>query len=519
MRAMANENPNLVVYDIYLADDGAVSGTKQAVRCFLEHMQRECAGVGLEFKCVTLNPESHLRVPLGDAVGGLPAVDNMVAALDRLGFVQDPQVAFALLRQCLSSSARLTYYASCIEPGVVDYAAADEAMLRALERIVGQHLGEAARLQASLAVRDGGLGLRLMSVHGAAVYQDAKRRRSEWLREQVGKTADACGKSYSAAVVAGGVGQAPRDAKEKAGSAARDLDERRKKEWMRVCAGLGVDSLKQAKDVACPESGDWHSVVPCGALGTRMDPEAFRRCMAAHLGEVAVPEAVGGQAVCPRCSAEVAPDGRHLLGCAAERSTRHNSVRDALLNVLHASGAAVAVEQTVEAAVRKVGALQPLPPPKPAVSRPAVVSSSVAADARPIDLLAWHGALGPRAPSSAVALDVAIVSPFAGHASHGTDPDPDLALATAHDRKMRAAPELARAGIAFVPFILSVNGRMHDGAKQILALVAARWARHLAVPEAEARRMLRQRVSLAVHRGNGVQLQAAVVQAEAEFGG
>src|SRR4051812_37577827 len=84
-----------------------------------------------------------------------------------------------------------------------------------------------------------------------------------------------------------------------------------------------------------------------------MAPEVFRRALRNRLGlpNIVAAEGLGEQnedddgeasteppTTCTRCAMDMAPDPRHAVGCDGKRNTRHNAVRDVIINFVAESG-------------------------------------------------------------------------------------------------------------------------------------------------------------------------------------
>ena len=83
-----------------------------------------------------------------------------------------------------------------------------------------------------------------------------------------------------------------------------------------------------------PHSGDWLFALPISACGLRLDDEAVRVAVALRLGI-----ALGSAHIC-RCGANVDPSGVHSLTCrhAPGRAARHHALNDCIFRALGAAG-------------------------------------------------------------------------------------------------------------------------------------------------------------------------------------
>ena len=116
---------------------------------------------------------------LGSPIGSAEycqSISNKRAAkvqctLDAIGELPDPQVALALLRSCASFgklvfSARTTPF-DMHQEQLLKF---DNSVRKCFEEFTGLHPDDAQWIQASLATRVGGLGLRSLSRHSSAAY-------------------------------------------------------------------------------------------------------------------------------------------------------------------------------------------------------------------------------------------------------------------------------------------------------------------------------------------------------------
>src|SRR4051812_1559201 len=92
----------------------------------------------------TKNPNDHVRVPLGDnAKSG--RVKECAESLRKLGevLVDEPHVAYALLRTCAAPAVKLRLLARCRAD--IDWEDVDDQLRAAVSRIVGgsQRIGDA----------------------------------------------------------------------------------------------------------------------------------------------------------------------------------------------------------------------------------------------------------------------------------------------------------------------------------------------------------------------------------------
>ncbi len=163
-----------------------------------------------------------------------------------------------------------------------------------------------------------------------------------------------------------------------------------------------------------------------------------------------------GRLPCRACGHLVSADAAdaHALGCdaaAADRTRRHNEVRDHLLPLVAACDPRARVEQTLPSAgIDGEGLL------------------------RPADVLTSAAPL-PGCGAGLCALDVGVTGPFTAAALASTGHDPVVSY---ERRKVKQYKELcARDGWTYVPLVFSAFGRCGDGTSAVIdrfARIAAR---------------------------------------------
>ena len=97
------------------------------------------------------------------------------SCLDAIGELPDPQVALALLRSC-ASFGKMVFCARATPFDVhqEQLLAFDRAVRRCFEEFSGLHPDDTQWMQATLATKVGGLGLRSLSRHSSAAYLSSR---------------------------------------------------------------------------------------------------------------------------------------------------------------------------------------------------------------------------------------------------------------------------------------------------------------------------------------------------------
>jgi hypothetical protein len=209
----------------------------------------------------------------------------------------------------------------------------------------------------------------------------------------------------------------------------------------------------------------------------------------------------------PRCSAMMTPDNRHAVGCAAQRNTRHNAVRDVVAEYVGEAGKKCKLEQSFVQLARMTG-------------RDATEATRVHRDSdddedvgkcengeRPCDIVILHRISD--APTTVIAYDVTMALPdsskgVGGMRAHGgAGPDWQRAIRLARARKEKNRGRVQGLGAGYEPLVLSSNGRPDEETVKVLAGVAKDWALAHGCSPGDAMKILRVRISCATHRWNG----------------
>ena len=266
---------------------------------------------------------------------------DLARAVERLKLVAS-QDALILLRASFSAP-RVQHLLRC-SPSVSHEALAtfDELLRSALCHITNSVLSDNQWLQATLPVRDGGLGVRRvasLALHAYLASAASTLPLQDAILSSCTGTSDPISESYRAEWCAS-FGAAP---VEHAGKQST---------WDRP----GVQSVKtqlQADLVepchkaaflaaAAPHSGDWLAALPITACGLRLDDEAIRVAVDLRLGlALCVPHPCN-------CGAQVDARGVHAMVCkrAPGRVMRHQALNDIIARAFASAGVPVTKEPT-----------------------------------------------------------------------------------------------------------------------------------------------------------------------------
>lgn len=239
------------------------------------------------------------------------------------------QSAMILLRSCFGA-AKLTFVlrtAPCWDDPLLQKM--DNQLRSGVEKILNVELDDVQWKQATLPIRDGGLGIRQVSMLASSAYlASAASTKSlgstilgmeDWNDEYKNQILSARGSTLP-------VGNAQALTKQSAWD--RPLIEHDKAEvWSAY-----TDPCSRARLVAVssPHSGDWLLTMPISSCGLCLDNEAFRVAIGLRLGlKLCAPHQC-------RCGEGVDPGGHHGLVCklSSGRASRHYAINDIIWRAL-----------------------------------------------------------------------------------------------------------------------------------------------------------------------------------------
>ena len=382
------------------------------------------------------------------------------SSLDAIGELPDPQVALALLRSCASFgkmvfSARATPFDVHQEQLV----AFDSAVRRCFEQFSGLHPDDTQWLQATLATKVGGLGLRSLSTHSPAAFL-ASRSCCFQLCQQldpqhVWEVSDPSSAAHLAAqqvnllagLAAAVPNPVPPDIKQRVLSSSVDAGTLMKLTDP-LQTNLGFRSHMSL--LSLDGAGTWLHAIPSEALGTKVAPQLFVPMLQRRLRMPVFEKPL----FCPLCNGVMDIWADHALTCACggDRTKRHNLVRN------------VGVRLATSAGWRPE-------PEKPGLLRPRPAHGSRCEDGsegregsrgpegrRPADIYVPRWDLG-----GAAALDFAVTSGLRTDLLEQTAAD-GLSCLTSYEHAKNSfldtAAHCASEGIAFIPMVVEA----HSGA-------------------------------------------------------
>ena len=373
-----HEVPGLLVNAWYL-DDGTLCGSLDDLAATLSIIEYEGHPRGLllnQSKSLIVAPanfpvDHHLLsdIPVtsdGFTVLGSPLrpaeycletalgrIQKVKDSLHRLGDLEDSQMEAALLRSCLSLP-KVTHLLRTCPPDVIQRALErlDEIMREAVSDLAGCALSDKAWHKSSLPCSLGGLNIRHATLYAPAAFIGSIHQSESLVSDILGHPA-----------------KAPLHLPNAINDLARVVA---RPDWISaesIVVPLRSHSLSHSVDEACfslllesspdvhsralalssalPHAGDWLNVVPSSALGLHLMYCEFRLCLRYWLGLQMFQD--GAQ--CPVCHTVADPYGDHHVGCGgnADRTARHNALRDAIFSA--AQSAALAPRREVSSLI------------------------------------------------------------------------------------------------------------------------------------------------------------------------
>ena len=443
------------VYQKWYMDDGGIVGSPELLTQVWELLQSQGPTAGLHLNpakcewswldptCVKSPPlpgvplteidNVHmLGVPLGSDVNTSAFIEDKLigrakAVMEKLSVFEDSQSALFLLRLSFASVRAVHFMRTTPLASWSRQADDFDNLVRVTaEQILGCAFPSAAYEQACLSPSVGGLGLRRVSVHAdaafAASWHEARRVCDEkWLRPGFIPEVYRPQSMASAAI--------DNETAARLSSSAACLRESRR-----------IDRLSS------PHACSWVTALPSSNDGsdTIMEPKVFRTSVRRLLGLPVFPSPVS----CPLCMQTMDVYGDHAVCCsgAGDLIVRHNRVRNIIYKLAEHGLMAPEME--------KVGILGPTDESK---RRPGDVS-----------IRTWG-------PSRGLAIDVAVICPFASCHIDKKEPCESYAASRKH-KKYDGGFEGSE--YDFCPVVFEVGGGVNkegvEALKKIIGCAAKR---------------------------------------------
>ncbi len=236
-----------------------------------------------------------------------------------------------------------------------------------------------------------------------------------------------------------------------------------------------------------------------------MLPEEFSREVAHRLVDAeALPESEVESSACPRChSAVTDTSGRHAVGCGNAFGDRHDSLKRLLVSFLRQLGLPFETECSLE----RIGELAGKSDEDMRRATADYASKHPDVDAtraRPADLLMrWPTLAGV---AGLTAFDITVRSPNSDAVRRASGTQAAPACMLGEEDKLKAESALKLVGAVCYPLAMSTNGRMSPRMKAFVEELARRLARRRDETEADEKKYLMHRISVTLHRANGVLL-------------
>ena len=504
-------------------DDVVLAGRSHAVQAAFRDLQAAAAAAGLLVevsKCVLvptagqascvdasafpsgLNTREDgnfelLGAPIGDpefceSYTAAECVDKSTACLAALADLEDSQTGLLLLRYC-SSFSKVVYSMHTTPPAACALALQrfDEGVKACLEHVGGLPLTDRAWQQATLSIRNGGLGLRQAALHSPAAYLASVGFSTAWCQELDARyatdwpTTTASVERFNAAVLAADriTAATVRPPRQQDLSACLDKAQ---------LAQLSVSASGEAERAHLqllqqPGAGAWLSACPSEALGLHLEAPFFRVLLRMRL-RLPVASTDG---FCPLCDGTADRFGDHARACpcGGDRVKRHNRLRTVVATRAASAGLSPEVE--------KLGLL----PPRPADLGACETGSCQPSGRRPADvyLPAW-GIRGPAAFDLAVTSglksgSVALSALHAGKVAAGYED---------RKRSFQDTETLCRGqGLQFVPLVAEgIGGGWGPTAVKTWRELGGLYAARLGLTASEGTEQLLQALSVTLQREN-----------------
>lgn len=456
-----------------ILEEGAKLGLHLNVKkCELVGQQPALSGRLVDFTFVERSKASLLGAPLfqGEALDHslTSACQTLSTAIDRLSSIAAHGVL--ILLRALFSAPKVSHILRCSPCfGHPSLSVFDSLLRRGLTGIINCDLTDSQWLQATLPVRDGGLGIRCVASLASSAFL-ASAASTHQLQDQIlatdnhdtandmyvdGALADWSARSHKAPLLP------PMSSQQRAwDSLVTDVN--KADLWNSFTDSINLARLTA---VSAPHSGDWLYALPITSCGLRLDNEALRISVGLRLGaNLCLPHR------CP-CGVTVDCSGIHGLSCrrASGRQSRHHAVNDIIWRAFGSAGI-------------------------PATKEPVGLSRTDGKRPDGLSQIPWsHG--------KAICWDVTVVDPLAASYLGKSSAIPSGAAEFAASRKVEKYTNLP-ASVIFQPVAIECLGSMNQSAADFLADLGKKLI--LSSGEVRSVEFLFQRIALAIQRYNAV---------------
>jgi hypothetical protein len=341
-------------------DDVTLGGSESQVANDVEVIRRKGNDIGLQLnekKCEFISKSAiskdpvfakfnHLSVEEADLLGAPLTVgiamdaalsrrcEDLARAATRLSSIAAHD-ALVLLKASFSAPKLMHTMRAAPCSGHVALQKFDELLRECVCAITNTDLTDVQWIQASLPVKNGGLGVRRVSSLAPSAFL-ASAAGTRGLQDMILSNCDASEDSAVNNVLdQWTIAHGMPDALPPAGSLSAKQHEWDKPSIAADIARLNAslpDRRNQARllAVSAPHSSDWLHALPISSCGLRLDDEAIRVAVGLRLGtKLCEPHQC-------RCGALVCPQGTHGLACrrSAGRTSRHFAINDLIWRAL-----------------------------------------------------------------------------------------------------------------------------------------------------------------------------------------
>ena len=459
--AILQKFPKLL--QLWYLDNGYFAGTKAETTQVLELIQETGTKLGLflnlkKTKILTHPSQQNVvasllpkdievtssgMVILGSPVGNLkfdvehfdPIFDHLKRSIKKLPALEDTQIAFKILQNCLSTSL-INYFMRSTPVDSTNKLCKefDELTIKIFGNLIGAHLTHDQIRQAQLPIKLGGLGLRAAAQHSSAAFTSSLNQAENTIMSLIKLnpiTSDATMlqqfhdvlNEYKIQVKHLPAKQTLIDSKSQ-----RLISEQMDKISQTRLIHMLKDS-DAARVYSC--SGPHGSLVLNAPLpkirGFRLSPQEFCSFLSFRIGS----KIVGPNEKCRHCNALIDFDGYHIGTCKTGDygpTQRHNEIRDVLFKFCQ----------------------------KAILSPKLEAITNTTTNRKPADIYIPNGDHG-----RAIAIDVTIVHPQRPKYASGAAAAPDFANSEAEKLKLnKHDADCQRENIKFVPIAMEFFGRL-----------------------------------------------------------
>ena len=424
-----------------------------------------------------------LGAPVGDISFSRKVIDDRILKIaeifDRLPDLNDCHVSFSLLRYCFSLP-KFSYCLRTCDPShlLPSYRHFDSLQYSTLSLLIGQPIGDDARIQACLPLKLGGVGLRSAESHCSAAFI-ASVAHSRPILDTISPLplpSRSLDPSFHLLQTATGnptfssLDLLPADFTQNSLSKLVDSHS-----LSSLLASADLRDCARLHSLNLPHAGAFLDAIPSPSLNLHLDSRIFGKALSYRLGLPLMPSIP-----CPsdKCDKQLDDKGDHAMHCRDDhgiRGGRHDRIRDQVFQEAQRAGF------------------------NPKKEMPALIPGS---QSRPADVFVEQWIDGKR-----VAFDVSVISPTQDACIDRAATIPATAIEMRKSEKIRKHFENCRAsGLHFEPLVVETFGGWDPGAVKTLKAFATQCASRKGIAPAIEIKQFFQRLSVSLQRGNATLL-------------